>query len=190
MKNSSQTKSSARSQAEPFSARWVIEWIVLAGMAFVLALGIKTFVVQPFVIPSGSMEPTIEIGDRVLANRFIYRFNEPGRGDIVVFEPWQAGQADLIKRVIAVGGETIAMGGDGRFTINGNPIDEPYLTPANRRTQPGRFLPMRVPAGSVFVMGDNRNNSGDSRFNGSVPVSRILGKAFVIYWPPARMGGL
>jgi signal peptidase I len=179
-----------KKNAEPFTVRWVLDWVVLIAIAFVLALGIKTFIVQPFVIPSGSMEPTIQIGDRVLVNRFVYRFTQPSRGDIVVFEPWTAGQPDLIKRIVAVGGDTIAMAGDGRFTVNGRRIDEPYLTESNRRTQPGRLLPYKVPRGTVFVMGDNRNNSGDSRFNGPVAVSAIVGKAFVTYWPLARMGGL
>lgn len=177
-------------EAEPFSARWMLEWVVLIAVAFVLALGIKTFIVQPFVIPSGSMEPTIQIGDRVLVNRFIYRFTSPARGDIIVFEPWRRGQPDLIKRIVAVGGDTIAMGRDGRFTINGKPIDEPFIAPQNRRTQPGGLLPYKVPSGMVFVMGDNRNNSGDSRFNGPVAVSGIVGKAFVRYWPIGRIGGL
>lgn len=170
--------------------RWLAEWVALIALAFVLALGIKTFLVQPFVIPTGSMEPTIQVNDRVLANRFVYRFGPPERGDIVVFESWHRGQPDLIKRVIAVGGETISMLPDGRFAIDGEPIEEAYLEPRNRRTLPGRLLPYKVPQGAVFVMGDNRNNSGDSRFNGPVPASRILGKAFVIYWPPTRIGSL
>ena len=184
--DNSQTKTTAPDAARPFTLRWVMEWVILAAIAFVLALGIKTFVVQPFVIPSGSMEPAIQIGDRVLVNRFIYRFAQPRRGDIIVFEPWEDGQPDLIKRVIAVGGETIAMDADGRFTVDGKPIDERYVTPANRITQSGRYLPMKVPAGSVFVMGDNRNNSVDSRVAGSLPKSNVVGKAWFIYWPPTQ----
>lgn len=182
------TKGQAQESAS-FS-RWLLEWALLILLAFIIAGAVKTFVVQPFVVPSGSMEPTIQIGDRVFANKFIYRFTSPKRGDIIVFEPWRAGQEDLIKRVIAVGGQTIAMRADGRFTIDGKPFDEPYLTPGNRITTPGRLLPYRVPRGYVFVMGDNRNNSGDSRFNGPVPMSRILGEAFVTYWPPTRIGTL
>ncbi len=183
-------KADSSTDAQPALSRQLAEWAILIGLAVVVAFVIKTFIVQPFVIPSGSMQPTIEIGDRVLANRFIYRFRPVARGDIIVFEPWTAGQPDLIKRVIAVGGQTIAMRSDGRFTVDGKLLAEPYVTRENLITKAGDLLPYKVPRGTVFVMGDNRNNSGDSRFNGPVPVWRILGEAFVIYWPLNRIRGL
>lgn len=170
--------------------RWLIETIVLVALAFVLAMGIKTFVVGTFMIPTGSMVPTIQVGDRVLANRFIYRFQSPKRGDIVVFRAWQPGGSDLIKRIVALPGETIDMDAEGRFTIDGKPLSEPYVAPDGRRTIRGDYLPFTVPEGQVFVMGDNRNNSSDSRFNGGVRISDILGKAFATYWPPQRIHGL
>jgi signal peptidase I len=169
--------------------RWLLELVVLVGLAFILATGIKTFVVQPFVIPSGSMESTIQISDRVLVNKFIYRFHPPRRGDIVVFEPWTAGEPDLIKRIIGVGGETVDYVG-GQITIDGVPIVEPYVSAANRRLADVGNLPFKVPEGDIFVMGDNRNNSGDSRFRGPVPLKRVLGQAFVIYWPISRIRAL
>jgi len=163
---------------------WLIETVLLVAAAFILAMGIRTFLIDTRVIPSGSMEPTIHVGDRVLVDRLGYRFKPIHRGDIVVFHNWTPGQPDLIKRVIGLGGESVAMDGQGRFTINGKPLNEPYLTAEARRTIPGPLLPMRVPGNAIFVMGDNRNNSGDSRFNGPVLKGSVLGKAFFTYWPP------
>jgi len=178
------------SEEAPLSfGRWLLELVVLVAFAFVLASGIKAFVVQPFIIPSGSMEDTIQIGDHVLANKFVYRFDDPQPGDIVVFKPWREGGEDLIKRVIAVGGQTIDYN-NGSFTVDGVKLADPYVSAQNRETEPGELLPYRVPAGSIFVMGDNRNNSGDSRFNGPVRVDDVLGRAFFTYWPISRMGPL
>ncbi len=174
-------------QRQKTFVRWLGETALTVLLAFIIANVIRIFIAAPFVIPTGSMEPTIMPGDRVFANRFIYRFHPPRRGDIVVFQAWQPGQPDLIKRVIALPGETIGMAADGRFTIDGKQLDESYLTPEARHTRPGGLLPFTVPAKNVWVMGDNRNNSGDSRFNGPVPYSKILGEAFAIYWPPQRI---
>lgn len=168
--------------------RWLAELVVLVGLAFVLAQGIKTFVVQPFMIPSGSMEPTLEIGDRVLVNKFVYRFAKPEVGDIVVFKSPDDTRTDYIKRVVAVEGQTVSIAGD-KLVVDGVPITESYThgTP----TEPGDLeLPVRVPKGQVFLMGDNRTNSTDSRWFGPQPISRVLGKAFMIYWPPRDVGSL
>lgn len=169
--------------------RWLIETILLVALAFALAQGIKAYVVQPFVIPTGSMIPTIEIGDRVLAEKLTYRFSgDPERGDIVVFDDPAAGRPQLIKRVIAVGGQTVDIQ-DGQVLIDGEPIDEPYTH--GTRTDPGTVeLPFTVPEGSVWLMGDNRPNSGDSRYFGPRPLEAIRGKAFWTYWPPGRFGTL
>jgi signal peptidase I len=169
-------------------ARWAVEFVVLVLAAFLLATGIKTWVVQPFYIPSGSMEPTLAIGDRVLVNKFLYRFSSPHRGDVVVFASPESPQTDLIKRVIAVGGQTVEIR-EGYVYVNGIKIDEPYIA-SDRRDTYTSASPTRVPAGYVWVMGDNRGNSSDSRVIGPQPVSAILGKAFAIYWPIQRMGGL
>jgi signal peptidase I len=170
--------------------RWLVEFVVLVGLAFLLATGIKYFVVQPFFIPSSSMVPTLEIGDRVLVNKFIYRFTQPKPGDVIVFvapEPTNQ-EMDLIKRVIAVGGQTVDIQ-HGYVTVDGKKLDEPYVVPSNRDdyTLP---KPVRIPQGYVWVMGDNRANSSDSRVIGPQPVTAILGKAFVIYWPLDRIRGL
>jgi len=168
--------------------RWLIETVLMVALAFLLAQGIKTFIVQPFVIPTGSMEPTIMTGDRVLAEKISYRFADPQRGDIVVFDDPMGQHPQLIKRVIAVEGQTVDIQ-DGQVLINGAPIDEPYLHGVD--TQPGtEALPLTIPEGQVWLMGDNRPNSGDSRYIGAQPVSAIRGRAFAVYWPLGRIGPL
>jgi signal peptidase I len=173
-----------------------------------LALVLKTFVVQAFYIPSGSMEPTLMPGDRVLVNKVLY---QPHRGDIVVFED-PSGQKpdrgavgglldwlseglgfarppneDFIKRVIGLPGETVELR-DGQLYVDGERVPQPYLKgPADTRP----YGPKRVPPDSVFVLGDNRLYSNDSRFGlGFVPIDKIVGKAFVTIWPPSRIGWL
>jgi signal peptidase I len=168
--------------------RWVLELVVLIGIAFLLATGIKTYVVQPFVIPTGSMIPTLEIGDYVIANKFVYRFEDPAPGDIVVFLSPSSNSTDYIKRVIAVGGQEVDLR-DGTVFVDGTALDEPYTH--GQRNDPGPLaLPVRVPEGYVWLMGDNRENSQDSRWFGPQPVSRVVGKAFFIYWPIADFGTL
>jgi signal peptidase I len=168
--------------------RWLVEVVVMVGLAFVLAFGIKTWIVQPFIVPSGSLEPTIQIGDRVLVNKFVYRFGTPQRGDIVVF-PDPAGRLPaLIKRVVAVGGDKVDIR-DGRLWLNGVALNEPYVH--GKPTEPGTVpMPITIPKGYVFLMGDNRPNSGDARFFGPQPASAVEGKAFCVYWPLSGIKGL
>ncbi len=194
----------------PRAGGFLRELPVLVLVALALALLIKTFLVQAFSIPSGSMEPTLHPGDRVLVNRLAYRFGEPARGDVVVFldpRPGAEGERgpveallrwlsdgigvtrpeheDFIKRVIALPGETWEIAG-GVVYVDGVPLAEPYLGPLEDTRS---FGPETVPAGMLFVLGDNRLNSSDSRFGlGYVPIDRVVGKAFVIVWPPSRLG--
>jgi signal peptidase I len=168
--------------------RGLIETVALIGMAWVLAFGIKTYIVQPFLIPSSSMEPTLAISDRVLVNKFVYRFTDPSPGDIVVFVSSEDGSTDLIKRVIAVGGQTVDIQ-DGAVIVDGRALDEPFVNKA----YPDHYdadAAVTVPPGTVWVMGDNRANSKDSRYIGPQPISMILGRAFAIYWPLERLGWL
>ena len=166
--------------------------------ALALALVIRTFFVQAFKIPSGSMLPTLEIGDHLLVNKLLYGlrvplsgqrffdFFEPERGDIVVFVFPEDPSKDFIKRVVGIPGDTIEIRRKQLFR-NGQPVDvaeEPYAQWV-RPVEPGlrdQFGPVTVPEGQVFVMGDNRDQSYDSRFWGFVPYENIKGKAFVIYW--------
>lgn len=179
-------KRARRSQAGSSLLGSLLEVVLIVGAAFVLALLIQQFVVKPFYIPSESMEPTLVKGDRVLVNRFVYRFREPERGDVIVFHPPIAPDEDYIKRVAAVGGDTVAVK-DGRLFVNGEPQEEPYLKESYIE---GAFPEETVPEGYVFAMGDNRNRSGDSRVFGPVRLQSILGEGFLIYWPPGKIGGL
>jgi signal peptidase I len=165
---------------------WVLETLLILAISFALVFGfVRPFVVEAFVIPSESMVPTLEVGDRVLANKFIYRFTEPDRGDIVVFRSVEGGGEDLIKRVIALPGDTVAVE-DGTVFVNGEPVKETYV---NEEFPDASFsATTQVPEGHVFVMGDNRMNSRDSRFFGPVPKDNIEGEAFLRFWPPGRIG--
>jgi signal peptidase I len=184
---------------------------VLLVLALAIALLIKTFLAQAFFIPSESMVPTLQIGDRVIVEKISYRIGDPARGDIVVFEQqtddsqpnqglWTgvtdsfrelfglpvSGREDLIKRVIAVEGDRVE-GRDGKVFVNGEAIDEPYLTD---ETITSDFSPTTVPEGSIWVMGDNRGASGDSRRFGPVSVDEVIGKAIIIVWPPSDIGAI
>ena len=172
--------------------RSVIEWgSVLIG-ALVLAMIVRTFLFQAFYIPSPSMEPTLWSGDRILVNKLSYQLHDVNRGDLVVFRSSSGGTSgdDLIKRVIALPGERVTAEG-GRLLIGGGLLIEPYL-PFREGTADFGLVPWctepelgacTVPDGHVFVMGDNRSNSRDSRFFGPVPIESIIGRAFVRVWP-------
>jgi signal peptidase I len=166
---------------------WIIEVVVIVATAFVLALLIQQFIVKPYEIPSPSMEPTLVEGDRVLVNRLAYHFRDPRRGDVIVFDPPGLDSPEpFIKRIVAVGGDTVSVH-DGVLWVNGVAQDEPYLKelPIIRG-----FDETKIEPGYVWAMGDNRNNSGDSRFFGPVSEDEIIGVAFAIYWPLGDLGGL
>ena len=164
----------------------VLEFLVILVISFVLVFGfVRPFVVEAFWIPSASMVPTLKYGDRVLVNKFIYRFTEPERGDVVVFKSVQDDQQDLIKRVVGVPGDKISVRG-GRLFVNDELQREPYV---NKKMPDRSFAaPTTVPKNHVFVMGDNRANSQDSRVFGPVPKENIEGEAFLRFWPPGRFG--
>jgi len=170
-------------------ARSVLEWLLVIGGALAVALLVKTFLLQAFYIPSESMVHTLEVGDRVLVNKLSYDVEDVGRGDIIVFEKpeGEVGEIqDLIKRAIGLPGETIE-GRDGGILIDGEPLDEPYL---DEGVITGDFGPVEVPEGHLFMMGDNRGNSRDSRFFGPVPGDSLVGRAFLRVWPPGEAGTL
>jgi signal peptidase I len=164
----------------------VIEVVGIVVAAFVIAMLVQFFLVKPFTIHQVSMEPTLVEGDRILLSRLTYHFRDPEAGDVVVFHsPVREGE-DLVKRVVAVGGDEVSIH-DGALYVNGAVQEEPYL---NDLVWPTPDLETSVPEGSVFVMGDNRNNSGDSRVFGPVSLDAIMGEAFAVYWPLSHLGGL
>jgi signal peptidase I len=198
----------------------LIELVVIVALALGLALAIQRWVVKPYQIPSGSMEPTLDVGQRVLVNRFIYSFKDPKAGDIVVFhppagaesahecgvlykkqEPLEAGEPcpkptaeesgqTFIKRVVAVGGDTLSIK-QGHPVVNGiEKKDESYIRPCGEGYECNLPKTITIPPGYFFMMGDNRGESDDSRYWGPVPKSWIIGEAFFTYWPPDRIGTL
>jgi signal peptidase I len=170
--------------------RIAIEWGAILVVAVVAAILIRGFVVEPFFIPSGSMEPTLQVNDRVLVNKLAYHFHSVHRGDIVVFKKPPnddtPGIKDLVKRVIGLPGETISAQ-DGQININGHPLREPWL-PRGVSTQD--FGPTAIPKGEYFMMGDNRGDSADSRVFGPVSSKLFVGRAFIRVWPLSRLGWL
>ncbi|NLC77370.1 MAG: signal peptidase I [Clostridia bacterium] len=163
------------------SAIW--EWIETIGIALILALVIRTFLIQPFYIPSGSMEPTLGIGDKIIVNKLGSYFKEPERGQVIVFKYPLDPSQDFVKRVIGMPGETIEIK-DSTVYINGEPLEEEYLP---EDLVYGDFGPVTVPENAYFMLGDNRNNSQDSRVWGPVPEDLIIGQAKIIFWPLDRI---
>jgi len=185
---------------QPSNSRWIVELVGVVVVAVAVALLLRTFVVATYSIPSGSMEPTLQIGDRIVVDKLSYHLHGMGTGDIIVFSTPAtencAGPpvADLVKRVIGLPGETISLSG-GRVNINGHVLPEPWLPPATRtETEPGPSVrpdslhhPYRIPAGDVYVMGDNRTFSCDSRYWGPLAESKIVGKVDLRIWPLSRL---
>ena len=164
----------------------IVEYLVILVVSFALVFGfVRPFVVEAFWIPSGSMIPTLQINDRVLVNKFIYRFTDPERGDIVVFEGVEDPNTDLIKRVVGLPGDRVAVR-SGRLIVNGEPQKEPFTN--KNLPDPNSFARRTVPEGHVFVMGDNRGISQDSRAFGPLPKENIEGEAFLCFWPPRHVG--
>jgi signal peptidase I len=190
----------------------LLELVTIVAVALGLALGIQAFIVKPFRIPSESMVPTLAVGQRVLVDRVSFRFSEPDRGDIVVFKPPKGADTDscgvdhsdrsacpaptedrsetnFIKRIVAVGGDRLRIMG-GRVFINGKQQDESYIRPDEQCGICNLPEEITIPKGHYFMMGDNRGESADSREWGPVPEKWMIGKAFLTYWPPGKIGTL
>jgi signal peptidase I len=183
-----------------------VEWVVIAVVALLAALAVKTWVVQAFVIPSGSMEPTIQVGNRVLVDKLAYDFESVHAGNIVVFRrpPADIGGGNyryLIKRVVGLPGETLRSGPHGEIYVDGKLLHQPWLSPGAKASPgppicdhaPGMSLvdcvgdTLHLPKGEYYMMGDNRGNSDDSRYWGPVPGRLIVGQAFLRIWPLSRI---
>lgn len=152
-------------------------------IALILAVVIRVFVFEPFYIPSGSMEPTLLKGDRIIVSKLSYRIGEPRRGDIIVFKYPRDPSRVFVKRAIGLPGETVELKGSHLY-INGRLVAEDYLPEGLRFSD---FGPVRVPAGCLFMLGDNRNSSDDSRVWGFLNERLVIGKAVAIYWPLDRL---
>jgi signal peptidase I len=190
----------------------LIELVTIVAVALGLALGIQAFLVKPFRIPSESMVPTLDVGQRVLVDRLTKNFGDYERGDVLVFKPPagadenacgvqhsdrsacpaptdERSDTNFIKRVVAIGGDRLSIR-DGRVVVNGQPQREPYarLDPSCQICD----LPeeIRIPEDHYFMMGDNRGASADSREWGPVPEDWVIGQAFATYWPPKKIGTL
>lgn len=197
-------------ESQPKERSLLRELPVLLLVAFFIAFGVKSLVAQAFFIPSESMLPSLEVGDRVLVSRLSYRLHEARRGDVVVFtSPFENGKddralperilhgilesvglrqpstEDFIKRVIALPGE-IVEGKDGRILVNGRELGEPYVDEARAQD----FAPQRVPKEKLWVMGDNRNRSSDSVVFGPIEEDKVVGRAILRIWPVPRLGFL
>ena len=163
-----------------------LEFLIILLVTFALVFGfVRPFVVEAFYIPTESMVPTLEIGDRVFVNKFVYRFSQPERGNVVVFKSVEGDGEELIKRIVGVPGDEIRVR-NGVLFVNNERWEESYVNDAFPDSS--YYGPVRVPAGEVFVMGDNRGNSRDSRFFGPIPIESIEGKAFMVFWPPPHVG--
>ncbi len=176
-------------RATRLSPRWrrVVEWGLVILLAFGAAVGIRALLIQAFYIPSGSMLPTLQLGDRIIVDKLSYHLHPINRGDIVVFSTPPADRGDpsvqdLVKRVIGLPGETIATDGAGRVTIDGRALSEPYL-PRGTVTSSPPLRPQTIPKGEYFVMGDNRSDSKDSRIFGPIRGSLVVGRAVMRIWP-------
>ena len=156
------------------------DWAISIVVAIVLAFFIRQFVVELYVVDGPSMRPTLQSRERLVVNKFIYRFQQPVKGEVIVFRYPRDPSRDFIKRVIAVAGDTIEIK-DGRVFVNGQLQNEEYILEKTR----GSYPLSTVPEGHIFVMGDNRNNSEDSRFRdvGFVSLDMVKGKAIMVFWP-------
>jgi signal peptidase I len=204
----------AKSTQKKSASGSVIEFVVIVAVALGLALGIQAFIVKPYRIPSGSMEPTLAIGQRVLVDRVSKHFTDFHRGDIVVFKPPKGADTEpqcgnpnkppdqacdkptpdksdtnFIKRIIGLPGDRLKVI-KGRAYINGKELNEPYIRPDASCPICNEPREITIPPDHFFMMGDNRGESDDSRDWGPVPKGWIIGKAFFTYWPPKRIGTL
>ncbi len=172
---------------------WLLEWVTIIAAALLLAFGVRAFVLQTYFIPTGSMEPTLHIGDRILVFKLAYLFSSPERGDVVVFkapasEAVDCGDAyvpDLVKRIVGLPGETISSVRNVIF-IDHKPLAQPWAHYQPLDVQP--ITPQTIPANHYFMIGDNQPNSCDSRYWGTIPRSSIIGEAVFKIWPLSQFG--
>ena len=176
----------AETEEKPKGKSPIREILESVAIAVFLAVIIRTFVFQPFYIPSESMTPNLLVGDRIIVSKLSFVFGEPKRGDVIVFKYPEDPSRDFVKRTIGLSGENLSVR-DNLLYINGQLVEESYLPQGLVFSD---FGPEDVPESAYFMMGDNRNNSDDSRVWGPMPEENIVGKAVLIYWPFNRIGFL
>lgn len=160
------------------------DWLLAIGVALVLAVIIRTLIAEPTAVSGKSMSQTLQAGDKVMVNKFVYLISEPKRGDVVIFQTEEG--HDLIKRVVGLPGDQIEAK-EGKVFVNGKELSEPYL---DNHIKTSDFDLTKVPEGQYFVLGDNRSESADSRLLGTIPKSDMIGRASWIYWPLSRFGSV
>ena len=177
------TKTNNGSKAKKVT-REVLGYVIAIISAVIVAVLIRIFIFEPFVVPTPSMEPTLMVGDKVIINKLAYRFGPIKRGDIIAFHSITEGEKELVKRAIAVGGDQIVLTSEGEVFVNGEKVMEDYLMTGQNIS----YLNQEILVGEdeVFVMGDNRNNSFDSRYFGMIPEENVFGEFLIVYWPPSR----
>lgn len=163
----------------------ILDWIETIAIALLVAFLIRNFLFQPYRVQMGSMLPTLKENNLIIVNKITYRFNDPKRGDIVVFRPPNGSKVFYVKRIVALPGETIEIR-NGEILINGIPIQEDYISIET----PGVYGPLTLSKDEYFVMGDHRNNSLDSREFGPISKESIIGKAALVFWPPSAFAVL
>lgn len=160
------------------------EYIFVIAIAIIIAILIRTFIIHPYMIPTSSMEPTILMGDNLLVEKITYRFHSPKVGDIVVFKNPSGSEKQLVKRIIGVPGDHVEITEDGHVILNGKAYEESYTIYQNV----GQSFNFDIPDNTVFVLGDNRGNSQDSRWFGPISEDIIIGRAIFRHWPLNRFG--
>lgn len=186
MENHDSTHGAKELEGETKTKNEWLEWMKALAIAVLLAFVIRSFLFAPFVVDGASMMPTLQDRERVIVTKLVYFFKDPSPGDIIVFHATE--ERDYIKRVIGVGGDTVEMKNDQLY-VNQQPVEESYLDEYKRQAQAegyfftGDFGPIEVPDGELFVLGDNRMNSKDSRMIGTIPLESVVGRADVIFWP-------
>ena len=177
---------SSSSKINKKSFKEFLSYVVVIVFAIIISLLFRIFVFEPFIVPTSSMEPTLMINDKVIVNKFSYKFFGIERGEIIVFHSPVEDNKDLVKRIIATEGETVKLEPDGSIYINDKKLEDDHYNKSERPIYSGQVY--KIGKDEIFVMGDNRNDSYDSRYFGPINKDEVFGKVFLIYWPLSRIG--
>ncbi|MDD3519912.1 MAG: signal peptidase I [Actinomycetota bacterium] len=173
------------SKKEKSRSKELLSYLIVILCAALVSILFRIFLFEPFIVPSPSMEPTLMVNDKVIVNKFSYKYFGIERGDLITFHSPIDNNKDLVKRAIAFEGETITLKDDGSIYINDEKLERDFYNPNDKPIY--REESYKIGKNEIFVMGDNRNNSYDSRYFGPVMETEVFGKVFFIYWPPSRI---